>query len=151
MTQVLELDLGREVERRLEAQAGALQGLLGVAQRMLELAEAPQSLEASRLGELVAEDEKFFGRLKQLEESLEPLRERWITENPHHERRGAVEQKAGRVQELIRQLAGVHEDLSARLEEARAAVAAELSRLPRKTRRPKTPKQRPGRILDCRG
>lgn len=149
MTQSLELDLGREVERRLEAQAGALQGLLEVAQRMLELASAPE-IEAARLGELVSEDERFFGRLKQLEESLKPLRERWLAENHDHERREAIERKASRVQELISELAGVHEGLQARLEEARAAVAAELGRLPRQKARPKAAK-RPGRILDCRG
>jgi hypothetical protein len=145
MSQVLELDLGREVERRLEAQAGALQGLLALAQQMLELAAAPQ-LEASRLAELVREDEKFFGRLKQLEEGLLPLRRRWVAENADHERRRNVEEAARRVQELIGQLAGVHKQLQARLEAARGEVAAELRRLPASPRRAKA-KGRAGKLL----
>ena len=148
MSQGLELDLGREVERRLEAQVGALQGLLGVAQQILTLAEGPQ-IEATHLNDLVHEDEKFFGRLKQLEESLVPLRDRWMAENPNHERREAVERKARAVQELIGQLAGVHEGLQARLAAARDAVAEELVRLPRRPRQSRPKKA--GRLINYRG
>jgi hypothetical protein len=149
MSQVLELDLGREVERRLEAQAGALRGLLALSERMLELASSTR-LSAERLSELVVEGERFFGRLKQLEEGLMPLRERWVAENPGHERRQAVERAARAVEGLIRQLAGVHGDLQTKLTAARDEVAAEIDRLPRKPRRSRAAR-RPGRLLDCRG
>jgi hypothetical protein len=148
MSQGLELDLGREVERRLEAQAGALQGLLRLARGMLELAEGPQ-LEAARLTELVHEDERFFGRLQRLQEGLSPLRERWLAENPDHERRGEIELAARKVHDLIRELVGVQEDLRSRLSEAQGQVAAELGRLPRRAKRaPAT--RRKGRLLSKR-
>jgi hypothetical protein len=148
MSQGLELDLGREVERRLEAQAGALQGLLGLAERMLNMAAGPE-IEADHLNDLVDEDQRFFERLKQLEEGLVPLRKRWLAENPAHERREAVERAAQKVQELIGQLTVVQEGVRARLEAAQARVIAELERLPRRPRRGQA--KRTGKLLDCRG
>lgn len=147
--QPLELDLSREVERRLTMQAGALAGLLSLAQRVLEMSSDAQ-IEAGKLGELIREGEKFFGRLKQLQEGLLPLRDRWLAENPGHERRQAIEDAAHRVQTLITRLAGIQEDVLSNLETARSAVVAEIEGLPGGLPKAGTGKKA-GRLLDCRG
>jgi hypothetical protein len=135
MSQIAEFDVSREVERRLRAQAGALENLVSLAGMMRELASAPE-LDAKRLTELVREDERFFGRLRKLEEGLAPymktFRERWMAENPAPERRQAIDEAAGRVAALIEELAQAQSGLRKRLEELKSARTGKLAKLPRR-------------------
>jgi len=138
MSQIAEFDVSREVERRLRAQAGALENLVSLAGMMKELVTAPE-LDAGRLTELVREDEKFFGRLRKLEEGLTPymktFRERWLAENPAPERRQAIDEAAGRVADLTRELGKLQSGLRKRLEELKSARAGKLATMPRRKAR----------------